>query len=63
MLVLSRKVGEEIHIGENIRIKVIAKEGNRIKLGIEAPTEVSIRRMEIPPPEDSLQPLQPVEST
>lgn len=47
MLVLSRKVNEEIVIGNNIRIKVVRLEGNRIRLGISAPEDVAIRRSEV----------------
>ena len=47
MLVLSRKTGEKIHIGDNITITVTQTAGNRIKLGIEAPKSVSIMRGEI----------------
>jgi carbon storage regulator len=47
MLVLSRKVGEAIVIGEAIRITVVALAGNRIRLGIEAPAAVSILRGEL----------------
>jgi carbon storage regulator len=48
MLVLSRKVNEEIIVGENVRIKVIAVQGNKVRIGIEAPDHVTIRREEIP---------------
>lgn len=48
MLVLSRKVNEEIVIGENIRIKLVAVHGSKVRIGIEAPNNVSIRRSEIP---------------
>ena len=47
MLVLSRKSDESIVIGDNIRVTVIRIHGNRIRLGIEAPPEVPIRRSEV----------------
>ncbi|WCN38136.1 carbon storage regulator CsrA [Aneurinibacillus uraniidurans] len=47
MLVLRRKVGESIMIGEGIEIKVIAVQGDQVKIGIEAPQTVSVYRKEI----------------
>ena len=47
MLVLSRKVGEQIVIGDNITIVVNRVTGNRISLGIEAPAHVRIVRGEL----------------
>lgn len=47
MLVLTRKVGEEILIGDRINVKVIEISGNKVKLGIEAPAEMRIYREEI----------------
>lgn len=47
MLVLSRKVGEEIIIADRIRVKVVGIQGNRVKLGIVAPEDVAIHRQEI----------------
>ncbi|ADG69240.1 carbon storage regulator [Planctopirus limnophila DSM 3776] len=52
MLVLSRKAGESLLIGqgllgEGIQVTVVAVQGNRVRLGITAPAEVSIRRQEI----------------
>ena len=47
MLVLSRKVGERVHIGDNIVVEVTKINGNRISLGIEAPVEVPIKRGEL----------------
>jgi carbon storage regulator len=47
MLVLSRKVGEEIVIGSNIRVRVLAVQGNQIRLGFVAPREVNIQRQEL----------------
>lgn len=47
MLVLSRKVGEEIVIGDNIRVTVVAINGNQVRLGFQAPEQVSIFREEV----------------
>ncbi|MFQ5863912.1 MAG: carbon storage regulator CsrA [bacterium] len=47
MLVLTRKLGETIVIGDDIVIKVVDIHGKQIRLGIEAPTEITIFRGEI----------------
>ena len=47
MLVLSRKQGEEVVIGDNIRLTVLAIRGSRVRLGFTAPTDVSIHRKEL----------------
>lgn len=47
MLVLRRKVGEAIVIGEGIQVKVVSVQGDQVKLGIEAPQHVSVYRQEI----------------
>ena len=47
MLVLSRKLGESLVIGGNVTIKVIQVRGNTIRLGIEAPKDVSVHRREV----------------
>jgi carbon storage regulator len=47
MLVLSRKVGEQIKIGKDIVVDVLKIEGNTIRIGIEAPKDVTILRMEV----------------
>lgn len=47
MLVLTRKVGEKVHIGENIVITVTAVEGNKVRLGISAPACVDVWRSEL----------------
>jgi len=44
MLVLSRKVGEEIVIGDNIHIAVVAIQGEKVRIGINAPKEVVVDR-------------------
>ena len=47
MLVLSRKSGERIQIGEDISLVVLEVRGDRIKLGISAPDYVAIARSEL----------------
>ncbi len=53
MLVLSRQEGQQIVIAGRITVTVLTVRGNQIRLGIEAPREMSIRRTELgdaPPP-------------
>ncbi|MGC3968323.1 MAG: carbon storage regulator [Pirellulales bacterium] len=47
MLVLSRKQGEQIRIGDNIVVTVHRLSGNRVSLGIEAPADCKIMRGEL----------------
>ena len=47
MLVLNRKPGESIILGDNIEIKILEIQDGKIKIGIEAPKEVSILRKEV----------------
>jgi len=47
VLVLSRQVEQDIVIGDGVRIKVVAVSGNQVRLGIEAPAEVTILRGEL----------------
>ncbi|OZU88796.1 carbon storage regulator [Virgibacillus indicus] len=47
MLVLTRKKNEAIQIGDDIEIKILAIEGDQIKIGIDAPKSVDIHRKEI----------------
>ena len=47
MLVLSRKINESIIIGENIEVKIVDVSGRSVKLGINAPKNVSVHRKEI----------------
>ncbi len=47
MLILSRRLTETIVINENISVTVISINGNQVKLGVDAPKEISINRQEI----------------
>jgi carbon storage regulator len=47
MLVLSRRLGENIRIGDDIKVIVLDVRGGQVKLGIEAPTCVQVHRQEI----------------
>lgn len=47
MLVLTRKKNEAIQIGNDIEVKVLAIEGDQIKIGIDAPQSVEIHRKEV----------------
>lgn len=47
MLVLTRRVGEQIIIDDNIRLEVLEVKGGKVRLGVEAPASVRIDRLEI----------------
>ncbi|MCL2349813.1 MAG: carbon storage regulator CsrA [Planctomycetaceae bacterium] len=47
MLVLSRYMDESIHIGDHIVITVVEVRGDRVRIGIEAPKDVTVHRQEI----------------
>jgi carbon storage regulator CsrA len=47
MLVLTRKVGETIIIGDDVTVTVLGLVGNQIKIGVNAPKSVSVHREEI----------------
>jgi carbon storage regulator len=49
MLVLSRKLGEKIHIGDNICITVVDIDRGKVRLGIEAPRNIPVYRQELLP--------------
>ena len=46
MLILTRKKGESIAIGDNIQIQVLNVKGGQVRIGIEAPRDVSVNREE-----------------
>lgn len=47
MLILSRRIGETIMIGDDIRLTVVGVQGMQVKLGIDAPKHVDVHREEI----------------
>jgi carbon storage regulator len=47
MLVLTRKVGERIYIGDGITVTVLELKGTRVRLGVDAPGDVRIVRSEL----------------
>lgn len=47
MLVLTRKSGEGVLLGDNIKIVVVEVKGNQVRLGIEAPPELAVYREEV----------------
>lgn len=51
MLVLTRKRDEQILIGQDVTITIVRLHGNTVRIGIEAPREVRVRRAELPPRE------------
>ena len=47
MLILSRRVGESVMIGDDVAITVLRVKGNQVRLGVNAPRSVSVQREEI----------------
>jgi len=47
MLVLSRRLGEEIIIGSHIRVTVLSVTGGRVRIGIAAPDDIAVDRAEV----------------
>jgi carbon storage regulator len=47
MLILTRRISETIVIGDNVQIAVLGVKGNQVRIGIEAPKNVSVHRKEI----------------
>lgn len=47
MLILTRRVGETLCIGDDIKVTVLEVKGNQVRIGIEAPRDVAVHREEI----------------
>lgn len=47
MLILTRKIGEVLLVGDDVEITVLNIRGNQVKLGVNAPKEISVHRQEI----------------
>ncbi len=47
MLILTRKSGESLMIGEDISVTVLGVKGNQVRIGINAPKDISVHREEI----------------
>lgn len=47
MLVLTRRINEVVMIGENVRVIVLGVQGHQVRLGFEAPEEITVHREEI----------------
>ncbi|MES0872538.1 carbon storage regulator CsrA [Sinimarinibacterium thermocellulolyticum] len=47
MLILTRRVGETVVIGDDIEITVLGVKGNQVRIGVKAPRDVAVHRQEI----------------
>ena len=47
MLILTRRVGETLVIGDNVKVTVLGVKGHQVRIGVEAPQDVSVHRIEI----------------
>ncbi len=47
MLILTRREGETLNIGDDIKITILGIKGNQVRIGIDAPKDISVHREEI----------------
>lgn len=47
MLILTRRVGETVMVGDNVTVTVLGVKGNQVRIGVNAPKDVSVHREEI----------------
>ena len=47
MLILTRRVGETLNIGDNVQVTVLGVKGNQVRIGVNAPKDVPVHREEI----------------
>jgi carbon storage regulator len=47
MLILTRRVGESVMIGDNVSVTILGVKGNQVRIGVTAPADVSVHRQEI----------------
>ena len=47
MLILTRRIGETLRIGDDILVTILEQKGNQIRIGVQAPKEITVHREEV----------------